>query len=124
MEREQTADAGHVSVTQNVSRQRDVNIIEERKSGGNKVKTSNGVPEGGEVARGVGVTVNYHSKETLLTLQTTVKEKEVILQQITTRLNTTTAELTQVKAYWKATQVRYRAHFMYLVMANLSCTLL
>jgi chromosome segregation ATPase len=69
-----------------------------------KVVSSNTAPEGGGVAKGVGVTVNVHSKETVLSLQTTIKEKETLIQQVTTRLKATASELDQAKVFWKAAQ--------------------
>lgn len=40
----------------------------------------------------------------MLSLQTTIKEKETLIQQVTTRLKATASELDQAKVFWKAAQ--------------------
>ena len=69
-------------------------------------KISAALPEGGEVAEGVGVmvTINNKGKNSVSELQTTIKAKEKEVQVITTKLTTATRELARTKDYWKASQ--------------------
>lgn len=66
--------------------------------------TTHALPEGGTVAKGLGVVVNYHSRSTIHALETRIKEKETLLLQITTQLKAATTELGQTKTFWKSSQ--------------------
>jgi hypothetical protein len=69
-------------------------------------RTASTLPEGGEVAEGVGVmvTINSKEKETVKSLQTTIKEKETQVIVITAELRATKQELKNTQDYWKAAQ--------------------